>query len=182
MKITLLSILLTLPAGLFIFAVGLLGWGMSTYNTAKQLQVTYEAKISANTADFDNMKKVISQSAEVSEVQFEKLQNIFVSYAEARTEEASGALMRWVQESVPNVDTTVMTNLQNILVAQRNGWTSRQKELVDLSREYNTMLVRFPSNILLGAFNMERINPLVITSSNTQKAFESGEDNDVKIF
>jgi len=181
MKTILLSLIALIGAAVIILASFTM-WGVSVYNTANTLKVTYDAKISANQADFDNMKKTIGQTAEVSEVQFQKLQEIFVSYAEARTEEASGALMRWVQESVPNVDTQVMTNLQNIIVAQRNGWTSRQKELVDISREFNGMLVRFPSNILMGFFGMSKIEPLVITSSDTKKSFESGEDNDTKLF
>jgi hypothetical protein len=182
MKI-IITTLLSLLTIILVSVVFLFGYTVSAYNTANTLKISYEAKISANQADFDNMKKVISQSAEVSDVQFQKLQEIFVSYADARTDEASGALMRWVQESVPNVDTQVMTNLQNIIVAQRNGWTSRQKELVDISREFNGMLVRFPSNFLLGSiFGMKKIDPLVITSTSTQETFQTGLDDDKKLF
>lgn len=177
------TVLLSIVGAVAILTVSLFGWVVTTYNTASTMKVTYEAKVSANQADFDNMKKTISQTAQVSEEQFKKLQEIFVGYAEARTEEASGALMRWVQESVPNVDTSTMNNLQNIIVAQRNGWTSRQKELVDISREFNSMLVRFPSNVLLAnVFSMSRIDPLVITSTGTKESFTTGVDNDTQLF
>lgn len=166
--------------GIGVVSVSLYGVGL--YNEANTLVTTYDAKVSANKADFDNVTKVISQTAQVSKAQLDKLQNIYTSYAQARTgQDAAGAIMKWVQESVPNVDTTTMNNLQNIIVASRNGWTERQKELVDISREYNTMLARFPSNIILGVLGFKKIDPLVVTSENTEKAFETKQDNNTKL-
>lgn len=170
---------------LAVFGLGLLSlgiFGVDTYNQAQTLKTTYEAKVDANKTDFDNMIKVISQTSQVSKAQLEKLKDIYTSYAEARSGEgASKAIMNWVQESVPNVDTTTMNNLQNIIVSTRNGWTERQKELVDISREYNTLLARFPTNIFLGWFRFQKIDPNIVTSKNTEESFKSGEDNSYKL-
>ena len=165
-----------------LFGFGAIGYGVSLFNTANTLKNTYEAKISANQADFDNLKKVIQQTANISEVQMEKLKEIYVQYADARTSDAAGAILNFVTEAVPNIDTTTFTNLQNIIVANRTSWTNRQKELVDISREYNLLLVRFPSNIVLGIFGFQKINPLVITSEATEEAFRTKQDNDTKLF
>lgn len=176
------AIILTVMLALGLGVLSLGGYGIGLYNQAKTLNNQYSAKISANKADFDNVTKVISQTAQVSKAQLDKLREIYNSYAEARTgKDASKAIMNWVQESVPNVDTTTMNNLQNIIVSSRNGWTERQKELVDISREYNLMLEKFPSNVILGFLGFKLIDPLVITSSATEEAFETKKDDNIKL-
>jgi hypothetical protein len=176
------TVITSILAIILLFGVSLMGYGVSTYNTATDLKNQYEAKISANKADFDNVKKVILQTAQVSKTQLDKLQEIYVKYADARTSDVTGAVMNWVQEAVPNIDTSTMNNLQNIIVSSRNSWTNRQKELVDISREYNLLLVKFPSNILLSVFGFKKIDPLVITSTETEKAFETGKDDNTNVF
>lgn len=177
-----IAVALGVAALVILAALGLVGYGIGIYNQANTLKTTYEAKIGANKADFDNVSKVIGQTAQVSKAQLEKLKDIYTSYAEARTgKDAGKAVMNWIKESVPNVDTSTMNNLQNIIVASRNGWTERQKELVDISREYNTMLATFPSNVLLGLFGFQKIDPLVVTSANTENAFQTKQDNNTNL-
>lgn len=175
-----LSFLAVLLVGVLVTGI----WANNTYNQAVTLKVAYESKIKANSASFDNMKKQIKQMAEVSTVQYEKLKDIFNSYAEARSggQEQKGAIMNWVQESVPNVSDTTMLNIQNVITATQNGWTRNQIELVAISQDYNTLLQTSPSNLLLNMFNFESIDPKVITSAKTKEAFETGEDNDYSVF
>jgi len=90
--------------------------------------------------------------------------------------------MRWVQESVPNVDLSVYKNLQNIIVGSRDSFTMRQKELLDLKREHDKLLRSFPSNILFGMLGIKEMSVTIITSSKTQEAFKTGKDDDVELF
>lgn len=171
--------------GIFVFSsVMVLGYGMSTYNRAKTLNVSYDAKYTANEASFDNMWKIIQQTASVTDAQKEALKEVLIGYAEARSagQDSGGSLMRWVQESVPNVDTTTFNNLQNIIAGTRDTWTFNQLELVDIAREYNTMIETQPSGFVLSLFGMERIDPTVITSSRTDEAFATGRDDNVAVF
>lgn len=157
---------------------------IGSYNQAATLKNTYEAKVSANEAEFDNMKKKICQVAQVSDSQMNKLKDIFTSYADARTGKGNNGdtLMKWIQESIPNIDTSTYKNLQNLIVESRNGWTMRQTELVDYSRQYNQLLVTFPTNIILKTLGFEKIVPKIITSSDTEKAFATGKDDDTNVF
>jgi len=175
------SIIIGIVAFLIISAVVLGGYTLSVFNRADSLITLYEGKVQTNKADFDNMSKQIKQTAQVSKAQMDKLKEIYTSYAEARTGEgdSSNAIMKWVQESVPNVDTSVMTNLQNIIVANRNGWTERQRELVGITVEYNTMLRVRPSKWVLR--NYTKLDPAIITSEDTEQAFHSGQDNNTKL-
>lgn len=168
--------------GLILLAGILAIWGVGTYNSAASLKNQYDAKVKANEALFDNMWKKISQSAQVTDAQKDALKEIFTSYAEARTGTGSkGSFASMVTEAIPQVDTSVYKNLQNIITGARDEWTANQVALVDIAREYNRMLAVFPSNILLGAFSFQKLDPKVITSSRTGEAFRTGKDDDTDL-
>jgi hypothetical protein len=158
------------------------GCSIGTLNQEARLRVAIEAKLKDNTSEFDNMKKKISNVAEVSEQAMEKLKQIFVEYAEARTTDGGGSLAKWVSESVPNVNSGTYDKLINTITASRDSWTQRQKELIDLSRSQNEMYAVFPDNMILSIFGRKPTDILVITSANTKRVFETQEDNDSSIF
>ncbi len=157
---------------------------IGAYNGATDFKVTIEAKIKDNKNEFNNMKTKILQVAQVSTEQMESLNRIFNSYAQARSGKGNDdkLIMKWISESIPNVDTSTFKNLQNIIVSSRDSWTMRQKELIDLQREYNRLLRRFPSNILLSILGFKEVEIPVIISDNTEKVFETGKDNDNDVF
>ena len=47
----------------------------------------------------------------------------------------------------------------------------RQKELIDLKREHDLLLTRFPSNIFLAMLGKSKIDITVVTSTKTEKVF-----------
>jgi hypothetical protein len=157
---------------------------IGAYNGAKTLTVTITAKIEANKNEFDNMKKKICQVAQVSTVQMEALANIFNGYAKARSGNGDDGklIMKWISESIPNVDISTFKNLQNIIVSSRDAWTMRQTELIDLQREYNLMLQRFPSNIMLRIMGFKEVEIPIIISTITEETFKTGKDDDTSVF
>ena len=167
-----------------LFAVIVIGiMFVSVSNKEASLRVTIEQKQKDNTSEYDNMWKKIAQTAQVSEKQAAVLKDIFIGYADARTSKGDNAtLMKWVQESVPNVNTEVFNKLMDIITSSRDSWTFRQKELLDLNREHEKMLVVFPSNIICSILGRKSINIVIVTSARTDKAFETGKDDDVSLF
>ena len=101
--------------------------------------------------ELSNLKSKLPEAASVTDAQMDKLAELLNSYAAARTPEADGALMLWVQESVPNIDQTTFLNLQNVLVWLRGIERLRQRELVDIARAYNVNLETQPSGTILGS-------------------------------
>ena len=168
--------------GGFILALILGIYAASTYNTAASLKNQYDMRVKANETVFDNTWKKINQSVQVTDMQKNALKDIFASHAAARSGNGDGGqLMKWVQESVPNVDVSVYKNLQNIITGARDEWTANQVALIDITREYNLGLAKFPSNIVLKIFGFEKIEPKIVTSGRTDKAFETGRDDDVSL-
>jgi hypothetical protein len=160
--------------------------GVATYisysNGEVRLRNTIEAKLLDNTNEYDNMWKKIKQVAQVTERERESLLKIFTKHAKARTSGGSkdGALMKWVTESIPNIDNSTYKNLMNVITSSRDAWTMRQKELIDLKREHDNMIMTFPGSLIVGSRG--RIEIIVITSSKTKKVFEEGKDDDVDVF
>lgn len=152
------------------------------YNTQATLKNTYEMKVKDNQSEFDNMWKKIQQVVQVPEAKKDALKEIFVAHAESRTTQGSGKLMTWLQESVPNVNLDTYDKAMNIITASRDGWTMRQKELVDYARVYNQNLVTFPKNFVLNTFGFQKIDPQIITSTRTDESFKTGKDDDVQLF
>lgn len=169
-----------------VMVVGLLMLGgcmIGTLNHEATLATLKKAKQTDNTSEFDNMVKKISQVAQVSKAQIESLKAVFVEYAEARTGKDSGApIMKWIQETCPNIDTTTFLNLQNIITSSRDRWTMQQKELIDINREHELMYRVFPSNIVLAMFGRKLTDIQIVTSTRTGEAFKTGKDDDVSVF
>lgn len=171
-------------AGGLLLAVIAVIWGIGVRNEANRLREGITAKEQANTTVFDNMWKKISQSAQVTDAQKDALKEIFIGYAEARSGGgggSEGSFINAVHEAVPQVDVSVFRNLQNIIVGARDEWTGNQIALVDMGREYNTLLTTFPANMLLGALGFQRIDVKLVTSSRTTEAFKTGKDDDTDL-
>lgn len=166
---------------LFMFGMGTLGF----FNTSTTLITTYEAKIDANKADFDNMWKTISQVAKVPGKYKDDFQDTFTSYVKARQggNTGEGALLSFLTEAVPNFDgKELYAKVQTVVEAKREGWTQRQKELRDLKREHDTLIRTFPGlayNALVGHAELAAV---VITSGRTEETFDSGQDDNVDLF
>lgn len=173
--------------GIALAIIGVIGivmvFGMyvSYSNSEKRQRNLIVNKQKDNNSELDNMVKVISQVAEVTEEQTAALKDIIVGHAEARATKG-GSLATFVREAVPNIDVSSKTfqNLQNHIVASRNSWTMRQKELLDMKREHDNMIDTFPSSMIVGGRG--KIDVTIVTSSRTKEAFRTGEDNDTTLF
>lgn len=161
-----------------VLAFGIVGM----YNGQSTIKNTYEMKVKDNQSEFDNMWKKIQQVTQIPEAKKNAFKEIFVEYANARTQQGQNQMMTWIKESAPNVDLNTYDNAMNILVASRDSWTMRQKELVDIARVYNQNLVVFPKNLILGAFGFKSIDPNIITSTRTDEAFKTGKDDNTELF
>jgi len=163
-----------------IFGLIIGGMWVSAHNTEIKLRKTFEAKQVDNKSEYDNMWKKIAQVAEVTDEHKKALREIFEGYAGARGGVGDGGIMKWLQEAVPNVDLKTYENLQNIIVSARDRFTMRQKELLDIKREHDTLLASFPSSFFVGG--RDELKAQIVTSTRTERSFETGTDDDIGVF
>lgn len=155
---------------------------------------------------FDNMFKVISQTAQVPSEFMEQskqaFKEIYQPLIEGRYQNSEGdqqnVMMKWVQESNPQFDMTASAKLyerlQVVIEAQRNEFTKQQDLLIDKHRQHRVFCNIFWNRNLFGMsdrvipFCKDLPNPDVvdciqlIDSKNTEQVYQTGEDNNTKLF
>lgn len=155
--------------------VGAIGF----HNKEVQLRNLIAATQVDNKNSMDNMWKKISQVTQVTDEQKTALMEVFQAYTSGRPQ--GGGIMTWLQEAVPNVDQSTFQNLQNIITASRDSFKRNQTELLDRNREHDNLIQMFPGNIYAMIMNRHPIEVTIVTSSRTERAFETGTDDDVSL-
>lgn len=98
----------------------------------------------------------------------------------ARYDKGDGTLMKWIKESNPQFETSLYMKLANTIESKRGEFKNAQTELLDIVRDYNTYISVFPNNLILSG--KQEIEPKLILSTKTNRAIETGVDDDVKLF
>lgn len=169
-------IVLVLLIGVCVF-----GKGVSVYNTHINLKTKIEAQQQSNEANFDTMWKKISQVSQVSDKYKDGLKEVLAAYTEGRKKESEQLLMDWTKEAIPTFDSSIYKQINNIIVSSRDDFFNNQKILIDLSRQHNQFIQKFPNNLFCGILNIQPIEIKVVTSTKTEKTFESGKEDDIKL-
>lgn len=182
-KIILTGIFVVLLVGTF----STIGMVSGLYNEQNVLKQQILAKQKNNQSEFDNMWKKIKQVSNVSD----KYKNGFVesltSYANARGSKGGGSVqnatvsINALHEAIPNLSADTYKQLNNIISSSRDRFTEQQKQLLDMEREYNTLITRFPNVVIFKVMNISEIHTKIVTSDKTDKAFETGKDNDITL-
>jgi Na+-transporting methylmalonyl-CoA/oxaloacetate decarboxylase gamma subunit len=158
-------------------------WGFGVIQSEAKLRNLVMAKQQANTTDFDNMWKTQMKTAQIPAQQQAMLKNVVVEYANARSGGGKGgSLATLVHEAIPNVDVSIFNHILRIVESTGESWAQRQKELIDLNRAHTDIVTVPPSSFVCSLFGKTVIDIKLVTSSKTDKAFETGKDDDVNLF
>lgn len=161
--------------------IAIFGKGISVYNTNVDLSTKIEAKQKANEANFDIMWKKISQVSQVSDKYKDGLKEVLISYTAERKTESNQLLMNWIKEAVPQFDSSIYKQINNIVVSSRDDFYKNQAILIDLSREQQNFIKKFPNNVFCNILGIKPTEIKIVTSTQTDKAFESGKEDDIKL-
>lgn len=153
---------------------------ISYTNQYVRLKNSYEAQVSVDKAIYDEVWKVIKQQAGVSEKYAADFKNIYASIMDSRYKEGSGQLMQWITESNPNFDPSLYKNLMNTIESQRSKFTNNQKKMIAIHAEIKNIVMVFPGSLFLGSKAIPELQ--LITSTQTEKVFDTGKDDNVDLF
>jgi len=134
------------------------------------------------------MYKTITQIAEVAErnvtVNRNAIKEIYPDLIRGRYDTGDGALMKWIQENNPTWDMQAVTKMYEKVTAaievQRTALYNQAKKLLDLIREREALIEKFPGYFLIS--NKKKIEATIVSSEHTQKVFETGREDDIKLF
>lgn len=144
-----------------------------------------QAQQSQNKNSYDSMVKKVRETAQVPEMYAEDFEKVYRATMEGRYgENGSRAMMQWITEQNPQLDSTLYRQVQQVIEAGRNDFATNQKLLVDKRREYEISIDQFPGNIVAGLMGFPRIDLTqfdVVTSGETETAFETKKADPIQL-
>jgi len=185
-------------AGVFALFLGISGF--SHYNTVIGQQNSTEAQWKTNQLNYDNMWKVVQETAQVAEQERSSFKEIFLGAMEGRYGDGgSQAVMQWITEHNPSPSPDLYMKVMSIIEAQRNTFTNGQQMLTDRQRVYKNTLQSpmgallwngvfgFPSEITGkyapsedydGDGKLTALDYPIVTSAKTEQVFKTAQDNE----
>ncbi len=150
--------------------------GLSVVNKEVELRNSITAQQTANTASFDKMWKVLKTKAGVVGQYKDDFQSIWPEIIKGRYS-SGDTLMKWVQERNPKFDSSLYQDLMTSVEAERAQFLRDQKLLISKHQERKDILGKPVSGFVLRNFgNAEEMDITVVTSDETQEAFETGKE------
>lgn len=170
--------------GIVIAVVFLIGIGftmnISYSNKEVKLVNQFNMEMKNREATFDNMFKVIAQTAQVAEKYKESFKDIYVHITSERYDKDDGVLMKWVQESNPNFDSKLYEKLASEIEIKRQEFLMVQRKLMDIENQHNNLLDVVPSAWFLSG--KQRLEYKVISSTRSKQVMETGVEDDIDVF
>lgn len=166
--------------------VALLGGSyISGYNKGNRLEKAITAQYEANQAILTGYTNTLAEAAQIPTMQKDDLKEVVTAALDARYgEEGSQAVFQFIQESNPQIDSTVYVQLQRLIESGRRDFTQAQVMLVDKVRVYEAALGTFWGGTWMGIAGYPSIDLddyEIVVNQRTLDAFESGIEEPMKL-
>jgi hypothetical protein len=156
---------------------------MNYRNEEAVLRVQIDKQTQVDQIRFDNTWKIIKDKAQVADKYKDAFKDIYTSIMTGRygaNGRQEGGFMNILQESNPKFDESMYHELMTTIESERKGFERDQKTLIALSEQHEILIKTFPSSFFLS--DVQPIEIKLVTSTKTNKAFDTGVDDDVDVF
>jgi hypothetical protein len=158
---------------------------ISAYNTGNRLEQTIKATYDNNRNILAQYGNKIAEAAQVPAMQRDDLSAVVTAALEGRYgEDGSRAVFQWIQEQNPQIDSTVYIQLQRMIEAGRNEFTTAQTKFTDQKRVYETALGSFWQGTWLSVAGYPKINLeeyKIVSTARADEAFETGVEEPLQL-
>lgn len=158
----------------------LAGTYFSVNNEEKQLRNLAEAQRGKIETQYDAMWKIIQQKAKVTDEYKESFKDIFVGIIDGRYSQGDGSLMKWIQESNPNFDSTMYKDLMATIDIKRTEFMNTQNRMLDIIREHKNLCMIAPKCWFVS--NDSEIEYTIVSSTKSKATTQTGIEDDVELF
>lgn len=180
-----LVVALSLLAVVVIGVVTVVGMYISAHNYAIAAENGIRYAHRNNQQILGQYSLKVQEAAGVTEVYANDVKDVVTAALEGRYGgDGSKAVMQWIQEQNPSVDSTVYVKVQQIIEAGRTEFQEAQKLLLSRKNAYDNQLDLFLRGTFLRIAGFPKINMDdydVVVSDHSNKAFETGIDTPVKL-
>ena len=152
-------------------------------NEAVELETQFSAQVEANKSTYDKMWKIIQQKAGVSQQYASDFKANFSAIMTGRygnPDNREKSLMLWIKEKNPEFSIDLYKDLNRSVEALRTEFDLSQKKMIDIKRVHDNLRLKFPSSLAM--FGKSELQLKMVTSDRTDKAFETGKDDNVDLF
>ena len=165
---------LFLIGGIFMYYLGV-------NNQEVQLRNKYNAQEQICQSFYDVMWKVIKQEAQVTDQFADKFKDIYKPLMEGRyAGKDQNVMFKMITEDNPKFTPELYSKLMTIIEAKRMEFHNEQSILTSIWNEHQNLLVIQPGSWFIS--NKEHIKHQVVTSTITEKVYETKKDDDVNLF
>lgn len=165
-------------------AIGTVSY-ISAYNTGNRLEQNIKATYENNRNILAQYGNKVAEAAQVPSMQRDDLTQVVTAALEGRYgEDGSQAVFQWIQEQNPQIDSTVYVQLQRMIEAGRNEFTSAQTKLTDQKRIYETALGSFWQGTWMSFAGYPRIDLeefKIVSTARADDAFRTGTEEPLKL-
>lgn len=161
------------------------GWLVSINNSCVSYEQRVQKQYAQNKNVYDNYFKKVKEASQVPDMYIDGLKEVFSIAMKGRYgEEGVKAVFQWIQEHNPQVDSNIYKKIQDIIEAGRNEFAASQRTLLDIKREYETYIGRFPASVAARWLRYPRIDLTkydIVTSDKTEREFEQKKSEPLKL-
>lgn len=158
-----------------VLAVVLLIMYFAFNNREVALRKEAKAQEGKITAVHDTMWKIIKEKAGVAEKYRKTFEKIYPEIISGRYRDSSN-VMKWIQESNPDFDTSLYRDLMQAIEVQRSYFNNAQQRMLDIIRERETLIESMPQGWFIR--NKSKIDYVVISSDTTNTVMQTRIDNE----
>lgn len=167
-----------------IIAIALMSY-ISAHNTGNRLENQVKATYTNNQNILAQYSNKIAEAAQIPTMQKDDLKEVVAEALSARYgEDGSKALFQFIQEQNPTIDSSVYTKLQQMIEAGRKDFERAQTALIDQKRVYETALGSFWGGMWMRMAGYPKVDLdeyKIVTNARTDDAFESGQEEAIKL-
>ena len=162
---------------IFVVIASLMYFNADSSEVGLRNQIKAQQKV--NEVSFDTTWKIIAQKCQLKDDFKEAFTKFYPELMKGRHYEAGGSFMKWIKESNPKFDASLWKDLMVTISGERKTFERNQAKLIDLQRAHNDVLTQAPSRFFVGG--RPPIDIKIVTSTKTEKTFESGKEDDVDL-
>lgn len=158
---------------------------VSAYNSGNRMEQNILATWENNENILANYGNKVVEAAQVTEMQRDDLTDVIAAAMAGRYgDDGSKAVFQMITEQNPQIDSSVYTQIQRIIEAGRNDFTTAQTILTDQRRVYKTKLGTFMGGTFLSMagypkIDLEKYKP--VSTARASEAFETGIEESIKL-
>ena len=165
---------------ILVFALAFFGMYVSASNTGNALEQQLKAELQNNKNILAQGQQKVLEVAQVPEMYRDDLMKVASAAIQGRYGEGgSKAMMQWLQEQNPNVDSKIYLKVQQVVESYRDEFKNGQTKMIDVKRVYETQLGTFWTGMFMRfagypKVDLNEFKP--ITTDRVEVTFKNGKE------